>query len=75
MQRLSVKYPLLLAAIVAALAFHPVAAAPLKEVLPSGRPTVGAPGVTESLRRIGSPEGFKPYDGNPILKPGPTGRE
>lgn len=44
-----------------------------QEVGRSGRPTGVAPGVIESLRRIGSTEGFKPYEGNPILKPGPEG--
>lgn len=44
-----------------------------QEVLPSSRPTADAPGMIESLRLLGSTEGFKPYDGNPILKPGPAG--
>ena len=31
------------------------------------------PAMIESLRRIGSTDGFKPYDGNPILEPGAKG--
>ncbi|MEI6178539.1 MAG: hypothetical protein WCS43_16735 [Verrucomicrobiota bacterium] len=37
------------------------------------KPTGVAPAVLEPLRKIGSVDGFKPYDGNPILKPGPAG--
>lgn len=37
------------------------------------KPTAAPPALIESLRRIGSTEGVKPYDGNPILKPGPAG--
>ena len=44
-----------------------------QEADPSSRPTAVASERFESLRRIGSTEGFKPYDGNPILKPGLAG--
>lgn len=44
-----------------------------QESPPSGNLSELAPGVIESLRRVGSTEGFKPYEGGPILKPGPAG--
>jgi len=39
----------------------------------NGKDGFVTPSTIESLRKIGSTEGFKPYDGNPILKPGPEG--
>lgn len=44
-----------------------------QEANPPGKPSGIAPVTIESLRRIGSTEGFKPYEDNPILKPGPAG--
>lgn len=44
-----------------------------QDAIPASRPVVPTAGVIDALRRIGSTEGFKPYGGNPILKPGPAG--
>ena len=46
--------------------------APINSVW-NGKDGFVRPDMIESLRRIGSTEGFKPYDGNPILQPGPAG--
>ncbi len=43
-----------------------------QESNPPGGPAGAHAPMIESLRRIGSTEGFKPFDGNPILKPGPA---
>jgi hypothetical protein len=47
--------------------------AALHACAPAGQPSEPAEEILEGLRQIASTEGFRPYEGNPILEPGPEG--